>query len=106
MKQKSQEPYKIFFETLSNEVRWKIIHLLKKKPYRATDIAENLVYEQSRISHHLKRLERCGFVSVEQNGKERIFTLNKKTILPLLETADAHINNYCKKLCCPSNNKK
>ena len=99
MKHGNQEPHKIFFETLSNKVRWEIIQLLKKKPYRATDIAMSLGYEQSLISHHLRRLEQCGFVSVEQNGKERIFELNTETIQPLLELADKHINKFCKKLC-------
>ncbi len=99
MRSKMQESYTIFFETLSNKVRWEIIHLLKKKNYRATYIAEALGYEQSHISHHLKRLERCGFVQVEQKGKERIYSLNKDTIQPLLTLADKHINNYCRKIC-------
>lgn len=93
------KPHKFFFETLGNEARWGIIRLLLNKPYRATDIAKKLGYEQSLISHHLKRLETCGFVKVEVNSTERIYHLNKETIEPLLGLVDKHVNKFCKKAC-------
>lgn len=96
MEQIIREPYKLFFETLGNKTRWDIIHLLQKESYKATDIAKKLGYEQSLVSHHLKRLETCGFVSFEQNGNERIYTLNSDTIKPLLQLTDKHINKFCK----------
>ena len=72
MMKQSNEPHKVFFETLSNQTRWDIIHLLQKAPLNATGIAKTLGYEQSLVSHNLRRLERCGFVSVKISGKERI----------------------------------
>jgi len=96
MRQISNEPHKIFFETLGNKTRWDIVHLLQKKACRATEISETLGYEQSRISHNLRRLETCGFISFKQNGSERIYTLNKETIKPLLALMDKHINTFCK----------
>ena len=100
MKETTHEPYKIFFETLGNKIRWEVVHLLQKRELNATGIAKKLGYEQSRISHHLTRLERCGFVTVKRNGKERIYALNKETIKPLLELMDKHVSKFCKKLCC------
>jgi len=94
------KPHKFFFETLGNQARWDIIHLLLKKSYRATNIAEKLGYEQSLVSHHLKRLETCGFVKVEANGTARVYHINKETIGPLLELVDRHVNKFCKKACC------
>lgn len=94
------KPHQFFFETLGSQARWDIIHLLIDKPYRVTDIAEKLGYEQSLISHHLKRLETCGFVKVETNSTERIYHLNKETIEPLLKLVDKHVNKFCKKACC------
>ena len=94
------EPNKIFFETLGNKTRWEVIHLLKEKGLNATGIAKKLGYEQSLISHHLTRLERCGFVDVKKRGRERVYILNKETIKPLLLLADKHINKFCKKSCC------
>lgn len=93
------KPHKFFFETLGNQTRWDIVHLLLDKPYRATAIAEKLGYEQSLISHHLKRLETCGFAKVESNGAERIYHLNKETIEPLLGLVDEHVDKFCKKAC-------
>ena len=100
MRKVIREPYKIFFETLGNKTRWDVVHLLKKKAHRVTEIAKVLGYEQSLISHHLRRLEICGFVSFEQEGNERIYKLNKETIGPLLTLMDKHVNKFCKKQCC------
>lgn len=94
------KPHQFFFETLGSKARWGIIALLYNRSYRATDIAKKLGYEQSLISHHLKRLETCGFVKVEANGIERIYYLNKKTVGPLFKLVDKHVNQFCKKACC------
>lgn len=94
------KPHKFFFETLGNQTRWDIVHLLLKKPHRATDITKRLGYEQSLVSHHLKRLTNCGFVKVETNSTERIYHINKETIDPLLKLVDKHVNQFCKKACC------
>lgn len=99
MKKKIQEPYKIFFETLGNKTRWDIVHLLQEGERKATDIAKGLGYEQSLVSHHLKRLERCGFVFVRPNGQERIYSLNKETVEPLLRLMDRHVEKYCSGQC-------
>ncbi len=98
MKKAITEPHRLFFETLGNDTRWDIVHVLKKSPRNVTDIAEALGCEQSLISHHLRRLEHCGFVRVKRNGKERIYTLNNKTIRPLLRLMDTHINMFCRKV--------
>lgn len=93
------KPHQFFFETLGNQTRWNIIRLLNTKPYRATDISKRLGYEQSLISHHLKRLKTCGFVKADTNGTERMYRLNKETITPLLRLVDSHVNKFCKKAC-------
>ena len=100
MKQVSlNKPHRLFFETLGNQTRWDIVHLLLIRPFRATDIAKKLGYEQSLVSHHLRRLETCGFVKANKNGLERIYQPNKKTITPLLKLVDNHVNKFCKKIC-------
>jgi len=99
MKKVVNEPHIIFFETLGNKTRWDIVYLLKQRSYRATEIGEKLGYEQSLVSHHLRRLETCGFVSFTQKGNKRVYKLNTKTIKPLLVLMDKHINQFCKKLC-------
>lgn len=94
------KPHEFFFETLGNQTRWDIIQLLEEKPRRVTDIAETLGYEQSLVSHHLKRLETCGFVSAQADGTQRIYRLNTKTIGSLLKLVEKHVNTFCKPICC------
>lgn len=99
MKEELQGPHRIFFETLGSQKRWEIVTLLEDGSRRATEIAEKLGYEQSLISHHLTRLLTCGFVHVQLNGTERVYSLNKKTIKPLLRLVHQHIETYCEKKC-------
>lgn len=93
-----QISYTLFFKALSNNTRLRIIDLLKKGPRNATEIGEVLSIEQSMVSHNLACLINCGFVLVEQNGKNKICSLNEETILPLWEIIDRHIKEYGKNL--------
>lgn len=93
-----EEAHKIFLETLSNETRLEILLLLQKKPQNVTEISQSTGLNQTTLSHNLSRLEKCGFVQVEQEGKYRIYSLNKETINPLLRLIDKHMNKYCRKL--------
>lgn len=91
--------YKIFFGTLDNKRRLEIINLLRKKPKNVTEISKALNMNQTTVSHNLARLKSCSFVSVKNNGKERIYSLNSKTIKPLMKLIDDHMNTYCEKFC-------
>ncbi len=90
--------YTLFFKALSNDTRLRIIDLLRKGPRNATQIGEALHIEQSMVSHNLACLINCGFVSANQNGKNKVCSLNKQTVMPLLEITDRHIREYGKKL--------
>ncbi|MCH7951302.1 winged helix-turn-helix transcriptional regulator [Patescibacteria group bacterium] len=88
--------YQRFFQTLANENRLKIIHFLQVHDARnVSEIVEGTNLEQTLVSHNLKRLHNCHFVEAKQNGKERIYSLNKTTIEPLLLLMDKHVNTYC-----------
>ncbi len=91
-------PYTLFFKALSNDTRLRIIDLLRKGPRNVTEIGESLDIEQSMVSHNLTCLINCGFVLVEQNGKNKVCSLNEETVLPLLEIIDRHIERYGKNL--------
>ena len=101
-----KQPYRQFFGTLANQVRLDIIQHLLKGESNVSSIVENLDYEQSTISHSLSRLEECGFVTVVPNGKERVYTLNKTTIEPLLKMMNTHMNRYCKHVVACKEGKK
>ena len=88
--------YYLFFRHLSNPLRIKIISALKEKPCSVLELAEKLRVEQSKLSHALSSLRYCSIVQVEQKGKQRIYHLNKETILPILKIIDKHKTKFCK----------
>ena len=90
--------YKLFFKAFSNKTRFEIIKLLKRGSLNVTDICRKSGFEQSRVSHNLKCLEDCGFVISEWNGKNKVYSLDKQHILPILNNVDQHINEYNKRL--------
>jgi len=89
------EAYKIFFGTLVSESRLKIINLLRKGELSVTEIVEILKLPQPTISHDLARLKKCGFVKVKTVKNFRHYSLNEKTIEPLMSLIDHHMAEYC-----------
>ena len=84
-----------FFSTLSNPTRLAILETLREGPKNVTQIANELNQEQSMISHNLKPLVRCKFVFVEQKWKERIYSLNERTMGQIFAIINDHANQYC-----------
>jgi len=94
-----RKQYKRFFKTLGNQQRIEIILCLMEGEKSVTAIAKCLKADQSTVSHNLKRLEECAFATVKPNGKQRIYSVNQKTIAPLFELIEKHADRYCKNLC-------
>ena len=91
--------YNMFFETIAPEMRVKILFALKTKPMNVTELANYLKEEQSKISHNLRKLTQCRLLDVKQKGKQRIYSLNKKTVLPLLKLVEKHVKCNCCEGC-------
>ncbi len=89
--------YYLFFGNLANPLKIEIITELKKKNMSVLELAKKLNTEQSKLSHALTSLRHCSIVRVKQQGKKRIYELNKETILPILNILDKHENKFCKK---------
>lgn len=87
--------YKIFFGTLVSESRLRIINLLRKRKKNVSEIVDKLKLDQTAVSHDLARLKKCGFIGVEVDGKFRYYSLNKKTIKPLMSIIDKHMSEFC-----------
>lgn len=90
--------HRLFFKAFSNETRLEIISLLKEKSLTVTEICKKTGFEQSRVSHNLKCLENCGFVTAEQDWKWKIYSLDKETIMPIVKLFDGHIAKYANRL--------
>ena len=89
--------YHIFFGNLANPLKIDIISALKEKPKSVTELIKDLKVEQSKLSHALASLRCCSIVDAKQEGKNRIYQLNKETILPMLNLIDKHEVKFCKK---------
>lgn len=87
--------YHIFFKNLANPLKTEIIQALKEKPLSVTELIEKTNIEQSKLSHALMNLRSCHIVETEQVGKQRIYSLNKKTIIPILKIIDKHRQTMC-----------
>ena len=89
--------YHYFFRNLANPVKIKIITMLKEKDASVNEVAEELEMEQSKVSHALASLRCCNIVNIKQKGKQRVYSLNKTTVLPMLKLIDKHEKTFCKK---------
>ncbi len=90
--------YRLFFGTLANERRLQLINALRKKKLNVTQLCQTTGLEQSLVSHNLTILEYHGMVFRERVGKFRYYSVNEKTIKPLLDLIETHMNEYCCKI--------
>ena len=108
MKKEAYEPspffnhnsYNIFFSNLANPLKIGIILSLREKSKGVSELVRDLEVEQSKISHALQSLKCCNIVNMKQRGKERIYSLNKDTIVPILELIDKHASVHCQNKSC------
>ncbi|MBU0980164.1 MAG: winged helix-turn-helix domain-containing protein [Nanoarchaeota archaeon] len=91
--------YDQFFEVIANRTRLKIIQSLYKSPKCVKDICEDIKEEQSNVSHSLRLLAKCHFVKVKQEGKCRVYSLQEKTIMPIMRMVDQHVKSHCTGHC-------
>ena len=92
------ETYKFFFGALANPNRLQIINALRAGTKNVSQICTITGFEQTMVSHNLKVLEHHGMVFKEKEGKYRYYTLNDKTIKPLMKFIDSHMKEYCCKI--------
>ena len=61
-----------------------------------TELVEALGEEQSMVSHNLRPLVRCHFVTRERKGKSNVYSLNHETMNPIIKAVEAHAKNFCR----------
>lgn len=84
-----------FFSTLANPTRLAIIELLEERSMSVTELVEALGHEQSMVSHNLRPLVRCHFVTRERKGKNNVYSLNHETMDPIMKAVEAHATDFC-----------
>ena len=91
--------YNSFFMNFANKTKFDIIMTLRGGSSNVKSITKMLNEEQSVISHNLRKLNDCHIVEVKKVGKERIYSLNKDTVIPMLKIVEKHVEKYCPKIC-------
>lgn len=90
------QSYNAFFTNFANRANLEIISALRERQMNVKTIVKNTGREQSAISHNLKKLCDCNILNVKKQGRERIYSLNKNTVVPLLDLVDKHVRKNCK----------
>lgn len=86
-----------FFTNLANPTRLAALEQLMDKPMSVNELATALGQEQSMISHNLKPLLECNFVTAQPQGKRRIYSVNHETIDPIFRAIENHAEKFCPK---------
>jgi DNA-binding transcriptional ArsR family regulator len=87
--------YEDFFKNFANKTKFRIIMHLKDKPMSVNELSKIMNEEQSKISHSLAKLSACNILNVEQKGKQRIYSVNKDTIIPVIKLVEKHVEKHC-----------
>jgi len=73
------------FQAISDPIRREIILLVSENNLTLNGVAENFRISRPAISKHIRILEECGLVKINQQGRERICKINAE---PLNEVYD------------------
>jgi DNA-binding transcriptional ArsR family regulator len=73
------------FQAISDPIRREIILLVSENNLTLNGVAENFRISRPAISKHIRILEECGLVTINQQGRERICKINAE---PLNEVYD------------------
>jgi DNA-binding transcriptional ArsR family regulator len=83
---------KYFFSALSDETRLRILSLLRERGGMCVnDISAAIGRDQSLVSHHVRCLRNCGFLTMEKSGKFSIYAVRTERIPEILDLADQHV---------------
>ncbi len=70
------------FQAMADPVRRDIVQLLSQQPLTVNAVAEHFDVSRPAISKHLKILNECGIITLEQKGRERYCLLQPKALIP------------------------
>ncbi len=82
------EIYADQLKTIADPNRIKIIDLLSCGEMCACDILKYFEFTQPTLSHHMKTLEKAGFVTVTKKGKWHHYSLNDEVLKDFMD----HLN--------------
>lgn len=85
------EELSLFFKSISDKTRIKILYALSKSSLCVCEIAQLLDMSVSAISHQLRVLRQARLVRYDKKGKAVFYTLNDDHVNTVFENAIEHI---------------
>ncbi len=70
------------FQAIADPVRRDIIELLSEQPLTINEVAEKFEVSRPAISKHLKILNECDIITIDQRGRERLCHIQPKNLIP------------------------
>ncbi len=98
MTKMDREPLVLLFKVLANDVRLRLIEALASGEKSVGELSEETRQMQTRVSHELHCLTVCGVVNFRREGKQIIYSLNQRTVLPILQTAQKHAEKFAERM--------
>ncbi|WP_422860244.1 ArsR/SmtB family transcription factor [Flagellimonas sp. S174] len=86
------------FQAIADPVRRDIIQHLSQNAMTVNVVAEKFDISRPAISKHLRVLEECGIISIQQKGRERYCIINPKALIPAFLWIDQYRNLWEEKL--------
>ncbi|MEQ8715027.1 MAG: metalloregulator ArsR/SmtB family transcription factor [Cyclobacteriaceae bacterium] len=70
------------FQAIADPVRRDIIEHLSEEPLTVNQVADKFDVSRPAISKHLKILQECGLVDIQQQGRERFCKIQPSSLVP------------------------
>lgn len=78
------------FKLIGDPTRFLILHVLENRELSVNAIAEELVLEQSAVSHQLKKLREAQLVKSRRSGKNILYSQDDQHVYAILHMAVEH----------------
>jgi len=70
------------FQAIADPVRREIIDLLSEDHLSVNEVAKHFKISRQAVSKQLKILNECGIVEIQQEGRERFYSVKPQSLIP------------------------
>ena len=70
------------FQAIADPIRRDIIELIANQSLTVNAVADKFKISRPAISKHLRILNECGIIKIEQKGRERFYQVQPKSLIP------------------------
>jgi DNA-binding transcriptional ArsR family regulator len=70
------------FQAISDPVRRDIIDMLTKEELSVNEVASKFEISRPAVSKHLRILDECGLMTIDQRGRERYCKVDPESLIP------------------------